>query len=202
RDALSKTAERVLNREVPWPAARAMWKARLMRVAEWFIETERDRRADGKFELAEASGEVSLDAIDFKLAGTADRIDVDDHARALIYDYKTGIPPSKREQAAFDKQLLLEAAMLERGAFDSVSADRVARAAYIGLGSNPKEIDAPLAETDVWAEFTKLILRMLSPEHGFTSRRAMQTEAEEGRYDHLARFGEWTAADDPSEIDL
>jgi RecB family exonuclease len=40
----------------------------------------------------------------------------------LIYDYKTGTPPSKKEQQVFDKQLLIEAAMVEEGGFKEVGA--------------------------------------------------------------------------------
>ncbi|MEW9920510.1 double-strand break repair protein AddB [Marimonas sp. MJW-29] len=186
--------DRVLQHEAPWPAARLMWRARIERVADWFIEREAARQSFSEPALFEARGEIAFDDIGFKLRGYADRIDRTEDGDALIYDYKTGTPPSKREQEFFDKQLLLEAAMIEEGGFKDIGPAHVARAVFIGLGAKPTEVDAPLTEEtpqQTLAGLRKLVQSYLDPAQGFTSRRAVRTEAAPGDYDQLARFGEW-----------
>ncbi|MEO0664742.1 MAG: double-strand break repair protein AddB, partial [Pseudomonadota bacterium] len=199
---IRQTAARVLERDVSWRAARAMWQARVMRAAPWFISTERTRAAGVTQTALETKGALTLPSRDFTLTGEADRIDLTSDGRARIFDYKTGTPPSDKQQRAFDKQLLLEALMAERGAFDALGPVPVERAAYIGLGSTPSERDAPLGETEVWAEFETLIARMQSPDHGFTARRAMEREADKSPYDLLSRHGEWSSADAAMKIRL
>ena len=95
---------------------------------------------------------------------------------------------------ASDHQLLLEAAMAERAGFEGIAPRHVVRAAFIGLGSNTKEVEAPLEELsadEVWARFSTLIQRYMRQTQPFTSRRAMFRTDSEGDYDHLARLGEW-----------
>jgi RecB family exonuclease len=136
----------------------------------------------------------------FTLTATADRIDLDPLGRALIYDYKTGAPPSKIEQAHFDKQLLLEAAIAERGGFDDLGPLPVLHAAYIGMGSTPGIVEAPLDETQTAqtiAELTELIAAYTDRDKGYVACRAPRNEKEGGDYDQLARFGEWDITDPP-----
>ncbi|MEO0486759.1 MAG: double-strand break repair protein AddB [Pseudomonadota bacterium] len=199
---IERSAERVLARVVPWPAARALWKARLMRVAPWFVRGELRRGAEAQIAQLEARGAVTLDTVTFTLRGTADRIDLDEAGHARIYDYKTGAPPSEGEQRYFDKQLHLEAAMMERGGFEALGPNPVARATYIGLGSTPKEADIRLDTGATWSEFTALIAHMLSETHGFTARRAMQKDGDAGPYDLLSRYGEWGPSDAPVQVVL
>ncbi|MCH2076648.1 MAG: double-strand break repair protein AddB [Rhodobacteraceae bacterium] len=193
------TADKILSRTVPWPAARKLWKARFMRAAPWFVETEASRREGLAHVAAEKSGAYTLRDQNFTLTGKADRIDVTNDGHARIYDYKTGNPPSPEEQKYFDKQLPLEALMIAAGAFPDVGALPVDKAAYIGLGSKPQEQDVDLSP-DYQAEFVALITAMLDPEHGFTARRAMQKDTDASPYDLLSRFGEWGPTDDPKKV--
>ncbi|WP_152464815.1 double-strand break repair protein AddB [Sulfitobacter sp. THAF37] len=194
--ALLETSRDVLSEAAPWPAARAMWLARIERVADWFIAQERLRQADAtpvSFEKA-AKGVHLFEDLGFTLTGYADRIDMNANGEALIYDYKTGTPPSKKEQTHFDKQLLIEAAMIEEGGFAKVGAAPVARAAFIGLGSKPVEVPAPLEDEPpavVMAGLRSLIQHYFDPNQGYTSRRLVKTDDASGDYDQLARFGEW-----------
>ena len=196
KDHLLNVAREVLSAEAPWPAARAMWLARIERVADWFIAQETKRQnysSPVAFEKA-ARGKHVFEDLGFTLTGFADRIDLTDAGDALIYDYKTGTPPSKKEQKLFDKQLLIEAAMVEEGGFSEVGAASVANAIFIGLGSKPVEISAPLDEeppAEVLAGLEELIASYLAVTQGFTSRRMVKTEEIAGDYDQLARFGEW-----------
>ncbi len=203
---LGITAE-VLADHAPWPAARVMWLARIERVADWFIAQEKQRQTFATpvaFEQAAKGTHIFAD-VGFTLTGYADRIDMTKDGAALIYDYKTGTPPSKKEQKDFDKQLLIEAAMVEQGGFPEVGVAHVAHAAFIGLGAKPSEIAAPLTEEtprDVLEGLHELISKYLDPVQGFTSRRAVKTEDAAGDYDQLARFGEWDGTDAPLPEDL
>jgi ATP-dependent helicase/nuclease subunit B len=194
RPALMAIAEEVLAEQCPWPTVRRMWLARIDRVADWFLNTETVRQGVATPEAFEIRGEVALAGLDFTLTAKADRIDRAADGAVLIYDYKTGAPPSAKEQRYFDKQLLLEAAMAERGGFAAIGAARVAAAVYIGLGGTPKEVSAPLDESPadaVWSEFEGLIARWHVRERGYSARMAVKRSDFAGDYDHLARFGEW-----------
>ena len=196
RAHLLATARRILSEQVPWPAARAMWLARITRIADWFIAREATRQSQGTPALFEkgARGTHEFKDLGVSIHGLADRIDLRPDGQALIYDYKTGRPPSKKEQQHFDKQLLLEAAILEEGGFAEIGPAPVAEALFIGLGSNPVEVPAPLLEEpprEVLAGLRALIAAYLEEGQGFTARRMMQNDGDPGDYDHLARFGEW-----------
>ncbi len=201
RDDLLRIAQAMLDEHAPWPAARRIWLARFGKVADWFIGTEAERRSRGTPLQLEQIGAVSLDGMDFTLTAKADRFDRAPDGSVLIYDYKSGTPPGRKEQIHFDKQLLLEAAMVERGGFAGIGPSRVSGAGFIGLGSKPKEEPAPLEDPgldQVWEEFRRLISAYSSGSRGYTSRRAVAKQRFAGDYDHLARFGEWDETDDPA----
>lgn len=204
---LMTVARDILERDVPWPATRALWLAKLLRVADWFIskEVERQTRSTPIAFEKQAKGVMQLPLLGFTLTGYADRIDKTGPNNVAIFDYKTGAPPSEKQQAKFDKQLLIEAAMMEQGSFNHVGINSVDEAVFIGLGSNPVEVSAPLQKeppAKVLNELSQLIRAYLSDEQGFTSQRTIQSERERGDYDHLARFGEWDGTDIPVPEDL
>ena len=198
-------AQDVLRENAPWPATRAAWLARLEAIAGWFITTEQERRKTAQpiaFEDT-AVGALELPALGFTLTARADRIDRDENGDLLIYDYKTGKPPTPAQQKHFDKQLLLEAAMLERGAFKNIDPAPVQAASYVGVGSETKIVSAPLSPdstAEILPELADLIGKYLTQDQGFTSRRLMEKEVFSNDYDQLARFGEWnTTQSTPQE---
>ncbi|MEM8732010.1 MAG: double-strand break repair protein AddB, partial [Pseudomonadota bacterium] len=204
-DTLMTCADQTLARDVPWAAARRLWRARLARVAGWIVAGEARRRAAGDPVAFEIYGAVEMTDPPFRLTGEADRIDRLRDGQYVIYDYKTGRPPTGPEQRLFDKQLLLEAAMLTRGGFDGLPAGPVAQAVFLGLGGQGRAELAPLAESpvdQVWAEFGALLQAYCDPQQGYAARRMMQKDSDVGDYDHLARFGEWDMASDPEPEDL
>jgi RecB family exonuclease len=207
RTYLMEIAQKTLTTLVPWPAARTIWLARIARIADWFVETERARLTTATpvaFE-GDARGTLDISDLGFTLRGVADRIDRSIDGQIQIYDYKTGNPPTKKQQKHFDKQLLIEAAMVEEGAFKAVGVAIVSKAAFIGLGNPPTETGAPLEDEpprEVLENLRALIAAYLDPEQGFTSRRMMEKEIFAGEYDHLARFGEWDASDEAAPEDL
>ena len=204
-DRLLAEAGAVLARNVPWAEARALWQARLARVADSFIEGELARRKVAHPVLLEARGQATLADPGFTLTAKADRIDRDADGNLHLYDYKTGTPPSASQQRHFDKQLLLEAAIATRAGFGDLPPAPVASAVFIGLGGGKPEEAAPL-DTDppekVWAEFERLIAAYLAAGRGFTARRAAWRKAQPGDYDQLARFGEWDITDAPDPRDV
>lgn len=202
---LMEITETVLADNVPWAEARAIWLARIERVADWFVESELARRNLARPTAFEARGKLVLSDPPFTLTAKADRIDLDENGHLHLYDYKTGAPPSKKEQAHFDKQLLLEAAIAEQSGFGDLAPGRVMRAVYIGLGGEGRELPAPLDDeppAKVRAELAALIAAYRDPAQGYAARRAMQRKADVGEYDQLARFGEWDITDPARRIRL
>ena len=205
RAALMATADAVLAEDCPWPTVRALWRGRIDRFADWFLDTERDRRALASPRILERLGTLAVPGRDFTLTAKADRIDLTPDGRALVYDYKTGSPPSASQQRAFDKQLLLEAAMVERGGFADLGPVPVAGAAYIGLGSTPDVVAAPLADlppAQVWEEFLRLLDAWARRDRGYTARMAPVKHTDSTDYDHLSRFGEWDQTSPPAPEDV
>jgi len=201
RARLLAITDEVLEEEAPWPAARILWRAKLERVADWFLNGEKGRRADGTTVACEIRGSLYFKDLDFTLSATADRIDRQTDGSYAIYDYKTGAPPSRDMQRHYDKQLLLEAVIGDAGGFSKLPKERVSSIAYIGLGSNPKFDPIELQTNDIEEikdELSLLISQYQTRGQGYTSRRAVYKERFAGDFDHLARFGEWNDSQDAS----
>ena len=204
-DHLIETARTLLERDVPWPVARLLWLSRIQRLAGDFILAEQSRQSRATPLKLEAMGEARLEPLDFTIACRADRIDQDERGFLHLYDYKTGVPPSEAQQKKFEKQLLIEAAMAEEGAFKEIGPAEVARAAFIGLGSNLKDVPAPLSDqppAKIWEELKQLIGAYFEQDQGYSSRRMVHRDDIAGDYDHLARFGEWDRSATPEPEDL
>ncbi len=201
--ALLDRAEQVLGdpARVPFPTARALWQARLAAVADWFVSTETARQARATPVRHEARGRRGIDALGFVLTAKADRIDLDASGNALLYDYKTGTAPTAPQQEHFEKQLLLEAAILAENGFDDLAPARVADAVYLSLKpGDPRAVPAPLDKEPpekVWQDFIRLMQAYADPDRGYTARRALTRDSDFAEYDHLSRFGEWDVTDSP-----
>lgn len=196
RNRLLAIAKEVLARETAFPTARALWLARLDRAADHFLAQDGKR---GGISLAiETEGEVRLDPLNFTLFGTPDRIDRLPDGRLHMIDYKTGTPPTEKQQSVYEKQLLLAAAMAERGGFRDLGPMDVAEISFVGLGAGDNAVDTaltPEVTAEVWAKLITLISRYMTRSTGYTSRRAMFETRFPGDYDQLARFGEWQMSD-------
>ncbi len=205
RENFLKRAHDLLEKHVAWPTARKLWLARLDRIADDFLRAETARRSDGGPVAFEAVMKLALTPLDFTIAGRADRIDRNSRGELRIIDYKTGVPPSESQQAKFDKQLLIEAAMAEQGAIEGIDPTDVAEAIFIGMGGSYKEVAAPLVKEPtekVLTELKQLVSAYLEPDQGFSSRRMLHKDTDIGDYDHLARFGEWDRSAETRPEDL
>lgn len=194
-------AETILTAEVAWPSAQRLWLARIGRMADRFLLAEGAREAAGVPVVLEDKGWLDLPGLDFRITARPDRIDQMADGSLHIYDYKTGTPPSPDQQKYFDKQLLIEAAMAERGGFRGIGAHPVSAVTYIHLGTSAKDRATTRDEGNfdqVWDELAGLIGQYRNRSRGYAARRALFEDAEQGDYDHLSRHGEWQVSD-PSE---
>ncbi|MEL6684687.1 MAG: double-strand break repair protein AddB [Pseudomonadota bacterium] len=200
RDALMQIASEEFTTHCPWPTIRAQWMARMDRSADQFLSDEAARQALATDHKIEAYGEIFVAPSGILLTCKADRIDLTETGSALIYDYKTGAVPTKNQQLTFDKQLLLEAAMVELGAFENLGRMSVAGAEFIGVNAAMRNVPAPLNDTppdQVWAELETLFANWQTVDRGYTARLALFSKTDQSDYDHLSRYGEWDTSDDP-----
>jgi inactivated superfamily I helicase/RecB family exonuclease len=205
RDRLLAIAEAEIASAVPWAAERRLWRGRLARAADWFLAGEAERRAGGEVAATEIRGrlELALPAGPFALTARADRIDRLADGSLAIIDYKTGSPPSVKQEAAFARQLWIEAAMAEAGGFEGIAPARVAAMLYLGLtgsgdGGVAREIrPEPAAVAGNHARMIRLLGRFDDPATPYPSRTRVALARAPGDYDHLARVGEW----EPGEED-
>jgi len=202
---LIDTARDVLDREVPWPVARRLWLGRVARVADSFIAQEDARHALARPAGYEQKGALRLAEVDFTVSGRADRVDATESGRLMIYDYKTGTPPSPAAQEQFNAQLLLLALIAETEGFADIPPAPVLGAAYLGLGSTLATVEAPLDKlppAEARARLARLIRHYDDPARGYTAQRAVQFMDNTGDYDHLARAGEWDLSVPPTPEDV
>ncbi len=187
------------------PGVWAFWWPRYERIAAWFLERERERRASLAASVVEVKGEHTVDGLagPFVLNATADRIDKLVDGTLAILDYKTGAVPSKKELAAgFAPQLPLEAAMAQAGGFPGVPASAVSELAFWRMagGDPPGEIK-PVADPERHAQealagLAALVARFDDPA---TPYHAIPRPAYAPRYTdyaHLERVAEWSAGEE------
>ena len=186
------------------PAVMAFWWPRFERIAAWFIEAERERRAQGTRPCAtDIAGTLTFNAPGgpFTLSAKADRIDRRADGGLVIIDYKTGAMPSKKAvDAGINPQLPLEAAIaLASGFGATVPEATVAALEYWRLsgGDRPGEIRAVSDDPVVLAR--RLLARLQEYVAGFddpnTPYRAEPRPLlirPYQDYGHLARLGEWS----------
>jgi double-strand break repair protein AddB len=202
RARLAALAARELAGAVPWPAARALWQARLDRAADVFLAVD----AGAAETLAvEQKGLLTLPPLPVEITGQPDRVDLMADGRLRLVDYKTGDPPTARQQAAFEKQLLVAALMAERAGLGGLGPTEVGSIVYVGLKPDAKPVVTeitPALLAALEADLRRLLGAYLVEGRGFTSRRAMFETKSSGDYDHLARYGEWDLTTPPQACEV
>ena len=195
---------------LPWPGIAAHWYGHLDSIADQLVLDEQSRRALGRPVALERKGAFDVPGTRFSIRGKADRIDRLTNGRLVIFDYKTGTPPTRDSLRYFDRQLPVEAVMAENGGFREIPAAVVSHVTHIGLGRTPVvqetylELgdDLDLRTVTIQGELAQLLNSFDSESKGYPSRRAMEKVRYEGDYDHLARFGEWDETEDPKTVRL
>ncbi|MDP1703034.1 MAG: double-strand break repair protein AddB [Aestuariivirga sp.] len=188
------------------PEIMGFWWARFQRLARWIVANEALLRSDVAEVFAEVRGNLILKIgeTDFTLSGRADRIDILANGMARIVDFKTGaIPSGPKIKEGFSPQLTLEAAMLERGAFEHVGKHETSDLTYIRItgGIPPGELKSvDLAPMDVarehLARLKGLLEKYQNPNLAYLPRFAIENVEAICDYDHLSRYREWILAGD------
>lgn len=203
-------AAEVLHDLSAHPRVAAFWLPRLARFADWFAQTEADRR-DGVTRLvAEVAGAQVLDAPGgpFTLRARADRIDVTARG-VIITDYKTGaLPTDVAVTAGSAPQLPLEASIAAAGGFDHLSETMVAALRYIrATGAEPPGAERLVKADDVTAlaaqslaGLQRLIAHFDDVATPYRAVRRVRFNYDYDDYAHLARVAEW-ASDSTEEDD-
>ncbi|MCY1707068.1 double-strand break repair protein AddB [Pannonibacter sp. SL95] len=203
---LTEIGEEVFAPLDAFPAVRALWWPRFLRIAEGFVawERSRDPRVSNRFVEIGGGAELVLPGAEFRLTGRADRIDLLTDGTLSVIDYKTGQAPSQKQvDALLSPQLPLEVAMITRGGFAGIPSDRpVSELLYLQLkgarealseqGRTPKDMSVgELAEAS-WQRLEALIAAYQDEAKGYLSRARVEKERDmNGPYDHLARVKEW-----------
>ncbi|MGA0616432.1 double-strand break repair protein AddB [Paracoccus sp. KR1-242] len=205
KSRLLDITDEVLALNVPWPSARLFWRARIAGIADRLMADEAARLQRGRPTVVEEYTELGIPGVDFRLIAKPDRLDRLTDGRVHVYDYKSGKPPTDAQVRHFDKQLPLEAAMVEQGAFRGLGPSEVEGISYIQLGGEGKTETRDFSlgfAAETWAGFVELIGRYLGGERGFTARLAMERTDHASDYDHLSRHGEWdtTQASSPERF--
>lgn len=209
-DELLRVGAEVFEAKMSNPAVRAFWWPRFERIAQWFIDNERQKRAGGRTPMStETTAELTFSAPggDFTLHARADRIDKSAQGGLAIIDYKTGnVPSNKQMRSGLTPQLTLEAAMAGAGKFAGVTAQQVSELIYMRLAGGLE----PGKESGVFEDVEELAADALQglkdrvaqfddQDTPYLSRPIPKFLSRYGDYDHLARVKEWMVGDDEED---
>jgi ATP-dependent helicase/nuclease subunit B len=188
--------------KIGMPLARMPREAALARnLAPWVVEFERRRREGRPKLLVEQSGSYEFVAPGgaFTLSARADRIELRGES-ADILDFKTGMPPSKKQvKAGLAPQLTLTAAILAAGGFETAGPLAPGELLYVRVtgrrepGSEEPRDDGAAAElaATALAGLVRRVARFDDEGTAYVSRAATQFMHEVGDFDPLARVWEW-----------
>jgi ATP-dependent helicase/nuclease subunit B len=201
RAAFDKIAAAQLAQEQIEPEAAPLIRARLSRAATKYLEWEVTHRLSARPLDQEAKGAIDLPVPGgtVRLTGRIDRIDADRATgAALIFDYKTGRTPSKRQvEAMLEPQLPLGALIALKGGLETAHPRAVMRLAYLQIGGGAGEIEEPRFDDaqplidETWAELLKLLASYDDQAKPYRSWAIREREHDRGDYDLLARLAEW-----------
>lgn len=194
------------------PDQRDIWLKRLQHASQGFLEFERSRDADIKTRFAETrlSWSTPADAIELKIHGKADRIDVRHDGRLEILDFKTGSIPSTTDMKDFmAPQLLMEAAIAKSCGFEGHEPASSSAINYIKISSGPQSFTLKPFATNAGEDVNSAAQKMLNmvqaraeaflcSDTSIMSPHIMPVANQRfaSRYDHLSRAEEWMQVDD------
>ena len=199
----------------PRAALEHWWMARLARIADWVLESERARRAAHGAPVHLASEVKAVLAMPggFTLTGRADRIEKFSDGTIGIIDYKTGAAPgSGQVEDGSAPQLPLEAVMAQAGCFGVEFTGEVAELAYWKISGRheagwvrevkpqkPRVLrevieDAARALPETFAKFADEKTPYLANPH---PKRVNKHDA----YAGISRRAEWAGEDDANDGD-
>jgi ATP-dependent helicase/nuclease subunit B len=204
RDKLIGIGAAEFKKILKYPSVWAFWWPRFLRIADWFVELEGERRHEITTIHCEIEGSLSINgkAGPFTLTAKADRIDEMKTGRLRIIDYKTGAPPNKKEVAAgFSPQLPLEAIIAQEGGFSGITAAQVDHIDYWQLrGGSPAGtvFSAGDSPADLAAEakdgLEGLVRLFDDVQTPYEARPRPEKAPKYSDYEHLARVKEWSSS--------
>lgn len=183
------------------PIVQKMWWPRFQKIAEWIMDFEEFKRANGKTKVySEVKGSISFmtSAGAFTLTAKADRIEVTENNTVCIIDFKTGTIPSNQDViSGFSPQLSLEALIASKGGFDITIAN-VEELAYIQFSVGSKlgattNIKAPITELVKETEeaLLKLIELYADENTPYLICPNPKKAPAYNEFEHLERLSEW-----------
>ena len=179
-------------------AHRPFWAPRIREALVFLAQWEGARRKAGAPAILEEEGgwDFALNERSFTLAAKADRIDLLSDGAAFIIDYKTGKPPTLRQNDTFSPQLALTGLIASRGGFESLGPVAVSGFEYVRVlarkGDRSDNVGAAGADcVDHIAEAEVRLMALLrhfnDPDTTYPSQPRPQYMDQYGDYDHLAR---------------
>ncbi len=191
------------------PQVWAVWWPRFERIAAWFTQVERQRRAEIVRVAGEVEGTLVLDAPGgpFKVRARADRIEVGRDGRLVVLDYKTGpVPQGGDVCSGLAPQLPIEALIAECGGFARVAQAEAALLLFLQLkGSEPvagvaqdplgTKRDLRQVLDEAAAGLARLIAHFDDPATPYLPVPRPEIAPAYSDYQHLARIGEWSGTE-------
>ncbi len=183
------------------PTVQSFWWPRFERIAEWFVEFERDRRETARTLGTEVRGKLEIDLGDsiFTLTAIADRLDLTENDQIEIIDYKTGaIPTQKAVGLGLSPQLTLEALIAFTGGFDGIDAGDVGSLQYWKLSGGRPAGDVTVVKGDMKEMVNQAREGVTDLMRAFSDAKTPYTVTPRpdwapryNSYTHLSRVGEW-----------
>jgi ATP-dependent helicase/nuclease subunit B len=213
-EALRKLGEQRFAPLNDYPEAKAFWWPRFLRIAQWFVAWDGERRGSIQTLHAEIKGELKfpMGKREFTLSAIADRIEERKDGSFAIIDYKTGAARTEKQvRTGLAPQLTLEAAILRGGGFQRIAAGSVSEVSYVTLkggepAGKPNGIDfkdgTPDSQADhALARLKEIAAKFENPATPYLSLVHPMWTTHYGDYDHLARVKEWSLSGGSDEGD-
>jgi len=178
------------------PAVRAFWWPRFLKMARWFVETERERRQTIQESRTEhkVAASLAFRASPVELSAKMDRIDRQADGTLLVIDYKSGsLPEAKRIAQGWPPQLPLEAALLQKGECADVNALEAWAVGGSGDGGEVKRLTAKNATVEeaaaaAWEGVHRLLDQFADPAMPYLAEPRPALAPRYSDYRHLARI--------------
>ena len=176
------------------------WYTKFNDISKWFTEYENTIKDSVVKTFTEIEGSYKITP-NFTIKAKADRIDLLKDNTVIIYDYKTGTPPTVAQVATgYYPQLLVEALIIQNQGFPEIKINKVSSLKYLKLGtaSDCKVIEIDNVDELVKDAEKKLIETIHLFEDINTPYISRPNKSVVGdsikrysEYSHLARIKEW-----------
>lgn len=189
------------------------WQPRFERMIDWFLDIETEWRKSARPWLQEERAALEIDG--FTVTAKADRIDrLLDGSGAVVIDYKTGSPPTKKNMMnGVASQLPIEAYLLAEGKYknEALTPVELSHWKLSGRYNKSGEVRDFKGDMPKLLEGTEIGLKTLidnykNPESCYVAvpPSGARIYDDEKAYAHLARADEWSngsESEDDNEIE-